>query len=158
MPQEIEHKFLLKKDLWRGQVQRSARMTQGYLQSSPASSIRVRIVGEQAFLNIKSATLGIARQEYEYPIPLAEAEQILATLCEKPFIDKTRHYVEHAGHTWEIDEFHGDNAGLLVAEIELGAVDEVFERPEWVGDDVSHEPKYYNSCLVKKPFSQWNSA
>lgn len=157
MPQEIEHKFLLKKDLWRGQVQRSARMTQGYLQSSPASSIRVRIVGEQAFLNIKSATLGIARQEYEYPIPLAEAEEILATLCDKSFIDKTRHYVEYAGHTWEIDEFHGDNAGLLVAEIELGAVDEVFERPEWVGDDVSHESKYYNSCLVKNPFSQWDS-
>jgi len=158
MPQEIEHKFLLKNDLWRAQVQRSARMTQGYLQSSPASSIRVRIMGEHAFLNIKSATLGIERQEYEYAVPLADAEELLATLCEKPLIDKTRHYVEHAGHVWEIDEFYGDNAGLMVAEIELNAVDEAFELPEWVGENVSHEPKYYNSCLVKNPYSQWDSA
>lgn len=155
MPDEIERKFLLRNDSWRSQVDRSVRQVQGYLGSVETCSIRIRIEGDQASLNIKSATLGISRSEYDYPVPLHEAEEMLEYLCRKPLIDKTRHFIQAGKHVWEIDEFHGDNDGLIVAEIELDHPDEPFERPDWLGEEVSHDPRYYNVCLVDRPYKDW---
>lgn len=155
MATEIEHKFLLVSDAWREQVERSERMTQGYLLAQAKSSVRLRIVGDQAKLNIKSATVGTARSEYEYSVPLADAQEMLENLAEGPLIDKTRHYVQHGNHLWEIDEFYGDNRGLIVAEVELNAVDEQFEKPDWLGEDVSLDVRYYNSMLTKNPYKNW---
>lgn len=164
MATEIERKFLLADDGWRAQADDGVVMRQGYLStfSSSAlpaqeikSSIRVRIAGEHANLNIKSATLGITRQEYEYAIPLSDANELLDSLADGPLIEKTRYHVQHGSHTWEIDVFAGDNQGLLVAEIELSAEGECFERPSWLGEEVSDDPRYYNVCLVKHPFKDW---
>jgi adenylate cyclase len=160
MATEIERKFLLANDDWRAQADAGTQMRQGYLSSGPANSeqkasVRVRIVGEHANLNIKSATLGVTRQEYEYPIPLSDANELLNSLADGPLIEKTRYHVGHGKHTWEIDVFAGDNQGLVVAEIELGSEDEQFERPTWVGEEVSDDPRYYNVCLVKHPFKDW---
>lgn len=152
---EIEHKFLVRDDRWRQEIERSVRMRQGYLTSDARCSVRVRVAGGQGFLNIKSGTLGIRRSEYEYPIPQAEAEEILDALCEKPLLEKTRHFVRHGQHVWEIDEFAGDNAGLIVAEVELSRPDEPFARPDWLGEDVSHDIRYYNSQLVRHPYKTW---
>lgn len=152
---EIEHKFLLKNDHWRQHVERSVRYKQGYLSSDQHSSIRVRISDSQAWVNIKSAVIGTQRLEYEYEIPLTDAEDILTLLCHKPLIEKMRHFVRHGQHTWEIDEFGGENAGLIVAEIELAAADEAFERPEWLGEEVTHEIKYYNNQLCLHPYRSW---
>ena len=105
---------------------------------------------------IKSGTLGIQRSEYEYSIPLAEAEELLDTLCEKPLLEKTRHFVRHHGHRWEIDEFTGDNSGLVVAELELKHPDDAFVRPDWLGEEVSHDIRYYNSQLARHPYSTWS--
>ena len=115
----------------------------------------MRVAGEAANLNIKSATLGVTRQEYEYAIPLTDANAMLNTLADGPLIEKTRYHVAHGKHTWEIDVFAGDNQGLVVAEIELAAEDERFERPAWLGEEVSADPRYYNVCLVKHPFNDW---
>ena len=156
MAVEIEHKFLIHDERWRQYVERSSRMRQGYLTSDAHCSVRVRVAEGQGYLNIKSGTLGIQRSEYEYPIPLADAEEILDTLCEQPLLEKTRHYVRFGGHLWEIDEFAGDNAGLIVAEIELSRPDEPFARPEWLGADVSHDKRYYNSQLARHPYRTWS--
>jgi adenylate cyclase len=155
MGTEIEHKFLLRDDRWRHQIERSVRMRQGYLTSDARCSVRVRVAGNQGFLNLKSGALGIQRSEYEYSIPLTEAEEILDTLCEKPLLEKTRHYLHVDEHLWEIDEFAGDNAGLIVAEVELRQPDEPFTRPDWVGEDVSHDIRYYNSQLARHPYRSW---
>jgi len=160
MPIEIERKFLLNNDDWRAQADNGVVMRQGYLNSiSPdteqKSSVRVRIAGEQASLNIKGATLGITRQEYEYRIPLADAHELLDTLADGPLIEKIRYHVPHGTHTWEIDVFAGDNQGLVVAEIELASEDEVFARPEWLGEEVSADARYYNVCLVQHPYKNW---
>ncbi len=155
MAEEIERKFLVAGDGWRQGVRKSVRYRQGYLSSDQSCSIRVRVSADSAYLNIKSATLGVQRMEFEYPIPLQDAQQLLDTLCEGPLVEKTRHYLEHRGHTWEVDVFEGANAGLVVAEIELDAEDEDFERPPWVGAEVSHDPRYYNVCLVRHPYSEW---
>jgi len=152
---EIERKFLVADERWREQADAGQRLAQGYLIGASHASVRVRIEGERANLNIKSATLGIQRQEYEYPIPLTDAREILDTLCEKPIIEKTRYHVEHAGHTWEIDVFDGDNAGLVVAEIELNHESESFESPDWLGEEVSDDVRYYNVSLVKHPYKEW---
>ena len=152
---EIERKFLLKDERWRNEVDAGTDYQQAYLVGAKAASVRIRIEGEQAFLNIKGATLGITRQEYEYPLPMADARSLLHDLCEQPIIEKTRYHLIHAGHEWEIDEFKGDNAGLLVAEIELVAEGEVFARPDWLGEEVSDDPRYYNVCLVKNPYKNW---
>lgn len=152
---EIERKFLLRDESWRDAADGGTRFRQGYLIGAERASVRVRIEGEQANLNIKSATLGIHRQEFEYPIPLDEAEELLNTLCEQPQISKTRYLVPYGDHTWEIDVFDGDNAGLIVAEVELAAEDEVFARPPWIGDEVSGDTRYYNVCLVKHPYKDW---
>lgn len=152
---EIERKFLLRDASWRAHAHRAERMLQGYLAGNDECSVRVRISGDDARLNIKSATLGIERLEFEYPLPVADAEQMLRTLCGTRTLEKTRHYLRHGAHEWEIDEFHGANAGLVVAELELAAVDETFERPPWLGAEVSDDPRYYNSRLVEQPYSHW---
>jgi len=152
---EIERKFTIKNESWRKQVSKSQRYIQGYLAGNERTSVRIRVAGESANINIKSATLGIFRQEYEYPIPLQDAEKMLADLCEKPVIDKVRHFVNYANKVWEIDEFNGENEGLIVAEIELNNIDEQFELPDWADKDVSDDKRYYNVSLVKHPFKDW---
>jgi len=159
---EIERKFLLVSDTWRHLVKRQQRMTQGYLNDAHAvytglenCSVRIRIAGSVAHLNIKSRELGSRRQEFEYPIPVADAENLMKLAC-SGIIDKVRHYVEHASHLWEIDEFQGDNIGLVVAEIELQAVDEAFLKPEWLGMEVTSLARYYNLALSSNPFSSWS--
>jgi adenylate cyclase len=154
---EIEHKFLLKNDEWRETADTGTRFRQGYLIGAERASVRVRIEGEGANINIKSATLGIRRQEYEYPIPLEDALELLDTLCEQPQIEKTRYRVPYGEHIWEVDVFAGDNEGLIVAEVELGAENEVFAMPPWAGKEVSEDTRYYNVCLVKHPFSEWRN-
>jgi adenylate cyclase len=157
MPQEIERKFLLKNDAWRAAAQRSVWMSQGYLASSGRVSVRVRVAGDEAWLNIKAGGLVASRREYEYALPVAEARELLEA-AEGPLIEKTRHYVEHGGKTWEIDEFHGANSGLVVAELELEREDEPFEPPEWLGKEVTDLERYYNVCLVKYPYGAWTEA
>lgn len=157
MPREIERKFLLKNDDWRRLAQRSQRMSQGYLASGGRVSVRVRIAGDEARLNMKAGGLVASRHEYEYPIPAADARELLA-LADGPLIDKTRHFVEYAGKTWEVDEFHGDNSGLIVAELELAREDEPFSRPPWLGAEVTQLARYYNVCLVKHPYRAWTDA
>ena len=152
---EIERKFLVVNDHWRAQAAPGIRYRQGYFSGSKTSSVRVRIEGEVARLNIKSATLGVTRREYEYPLPINDAHEMLKHLCDGPLIDKWRYHVQHDGHLWEIDVFEGDNTGLVVAEIELGSEDETFARPEWLGAEVSHDARYYNVCLAQHPFKDW---
>ena len=151
---EIERKFLVEGEQWRDQVSRSARYRQAYLSNSGGVSVRVRIAGEHANLNLKSATLDIARVEFEYEIPLTDAKALL-NLATGNVIAKTRHFVECKGHTWEIDVFEGANAGLVVAEIELNSVDEDFAHPPWLGAEVSDDPRYYNVYLAEHPYSGW---
>ncbi|ATD63992.1 adenylate cyclase [Janthinobacterium svalbardensis] len=151
---EIERKFLLQGDAWRGLGQ-AVLLRQGYLSSARERVVRVRIEGEQAMLTIKGANVGATRGEWEYPIPLADAAELLDGLCEQPLIEKVRHRIEHAGMLWEVDEFLGANAGLIVAEIELASEDQPFEKPEWIGVEVSGDARYYNANLIRHPFSQW---
>lgn len=155
MATEIERKFLLKNSSWKEFASDGTKYSQGYLVGGRHSSVRVRIQGARAFLNIKSATIDITRKEFEYEIPLSEATEMLETLCEKPLINKTRYLVKNESHVWEIDVFHGDNEGLVVAEIELNSRDESFHKPGWIGDEVSDDPRYYNVSLVKHPFKDW---
>ena len=152
---EIEHKFLLVNEHWRDCVTESVEYRQGYLSSVATTSIRVRTGGGRAWLNIKSAVIGTHRHEYEYEIPLAEANEMLDKLCQKPLIEKTRHFVEDNGNTWEIDEFFGDNQGLLVAELELEEVGQDFIKPDWLGEEVTHDMRYYNNNLAVHPYSEW---
>ena len=152
---EVEHKFLLANDNWRKLINQSMQFRQGYLTSEPTSSIRVRTCDNKAWLNIKSATIGTQRYEYEYEIPLRDANEIIDKLCRKPLIEKTRHLVQVDNHVWEIDEFEGENAGLIVAEIELEAAGEAFTLPEWVGEEVTHDLRYYNNNLSMHPYTEW---
>ncbi len=152
---EIEHKFLLANDDWRNLVSHSVKYRQGYLSSQPTSSVRVRTSNDQAWLNIKSATIGNQRQEYEYEIPLTDANEILNTLCRKPLIEKTRYFVTVDAHLWEIDEFEGDNQGLIVAEIELEDAGHSFTKPSWLGAEVTEDLRYYNNNLSLHPYSEW---
>jgi len=152
---EIEKKFLLLNDNWRQQVEKSVHFCQGYLVGSGKSSVRVRIQGDKANLNIKGATLGIRRQEFEYPIPIEDAKELLTTLCDNPLIEKTRHYVRIGEHVWEIDEFVGDNEGLIVAELELNDENDAIEIQDWLGKEVSLDKRYYNSMLILNPYKNW---
>lgn len=159
---EIERKFLLSDDSWRQLPSRSERIAQGYLVGAQAlrdgaarASVRVRRTGERAWLNIKSAQLGIERAEFEYPMPLVDAEQMLAELCDG-VLEKIRHHVVVDGTLFEIDEFFGDNAGLVVAEVELTAPDAPFPRPSWLGREVSHLVRYYNVNLIDHPYANWS--
>lgn len=159
---EIERKFLLANDEWRAAVAYSKHIAQGYLidvralrDGTARASVRVRVSGEQAWLNIKSVELGISRAEYELPLPLADAQSMLETLCDG-VLEKTRHHVEIDGWLFEIDEFRGSNHGLFVAEIELPAADASFPRPAWLGHEVSNLPRYYNVNLLEHPFARWS--
>ena len=157
---EIERKFLVLNDSWRAAADAGVQLKQGYLSrvtgaDAVRSSVRVRTEGIRAFLNIKSAALGIRRQEYEYALPLADAEEMLETLCISAVVEKTRYHVRVDAHVWEIDVFAGANAGLIVAEIELNDEDESFARPDWLGAEVSADPRYYNVCLAERPYCSW---
>jgi adenylate cyclase len=152
---EIEHKFLLANDEWRQHVSHSVKYRQGYLSSLATTSIRVRISDNHAWLNIKSATIGTHRHEYEYEIPVSDANEILTNLCRKPLIEKTRHFITDNGNLWEIDEFEGDNQGLIVAEIELEETGQTFSKPSWVGKEVTGDLRYYNNNLATHPYSEW---
>lgn len=161
MPIEIERKFLVTSDAWRAQSSRSVEMAQAYLNDLATLdagamnvSVRVRIQGDAAYLNMKSRELGTTRQEFDYPISVDDARALLA-LAVGGTIEKRRHYVEVGGRTFEVDEFFGDNGGLVVAELELDDADAAFERPDWLGDEVTHEPRYYNLALASRPFSRW---
>ena len=162
MALEIEHKFLVRDESWRAQVSRSQRMDQGYLGSLPVngedhgrSSVRVRVAGAEAHLNIKSRTAGHSRLEFEYPIPLAEAEEILSQ-CANLRIEKIRHWVPIGELCFEVDEFLGANQGLVVAEIELKTVGQYFPQPAWLGIEVTDDLRYYNTELAKHPWSRWS--
>lgn len=152
---EIERKFLVRNHGWRAAVRRSSVLRQGYLNNEIHCSVRVRISGDRATLNLKSVTIGAQRHEFEYEIPVADAHRMLDLLARKPLIEKTRHYVDVGPHTWEIDVFEGDNAGLVVAEIELKRADEAFEKPDWVGEEVTDDPRYYNTSLSIHPYQHW---
>ncbi|HEX7579010.1 MAG TPA: CYTH domain-containing protein [Thermoanaerobaculia bacterium] len=154
MGQEIERKFLVKGTAWKAQAA-GTLYRQGYLSSVKERTVRVRIAGEKGSLTIKGVSKGVTRTEFEYGIPVDEAAAMLDGLCERPLIEKTRYVAESGGYTWEIDEFHGDNDGLIVAEVELQSPDEKPPLPEWVGEEVSSDPRYFNSNLVKKPFKIW---
>lgn len=159
---EIERKFLVAGDAWRAAAHKVVAMAQGYLNDLGAvesgaqrASVRVRIEGDEAHLNLKSREPGHTRQEFDYIIPVVDARAMLA-LCIGGLIDKRRHYVNHGGHLWEVDEFLGDNAGLLVAEIELDSADEAFDLPAWAGKQVTDSLRYYNLALAARPYSQWS--
>ncbi len=151
---EIERKFLVCGDGWRAQASSHTRFSQGYLSRDPARTVRVRIAGERAFLTIKGATSGATRAEFEYAVPLADAQQLLA-LADGPVVEKVRHLCVVGGMTWEVDEFLGANAGLLVAEIELQSEDQVFMHPDWLGDEVTGDARYVNANLAVRPFTSW---
>jgi adenylate cyclase len=156
MAVEIERKFLLASDAWRAAVERSERLVQGYLGGERAS-VRVRIGGDSAFLNIKARARGAERLEFEYPIPLADAEQMLDALSLPGRVEKIRHHLHIHGAHFEIDEFLGDSRGLLVAEIELDSVDAAFPRPAWLGREVTDESRFYNVALAARPYAQWTA-
>lgn len=158
MATEIERKFLVRDDSWREQADGGEDYRQGYLHSDASLAVRVRLGGEEAWLTIKSSGEGLVRREYEYAIPSADAREMLDQLCHKPLIEKRRYLLTHAGHTWEIDVFAGDNQGLVVAEIELGDPGEVFERPAWLGKEVTQDPRYLNSSLSRHPYRLWSRA
>ena len=153
---EIERKFLVTSDAWRDEVSLSARLAQAYLTDGGRASVRVRIDGDHANLNIKQAVAGATRLEFEYPIPLEDAETLMRTLGGTR-IEKTRHWIPAGDLLWEVDEFAGDNAGLVVAEIELPTVDTAFEQPAWLGEEVTHDLRYYNNELSQRPFRRWPS-
>ncbi len=155
MPFEIEHKYLVNHPLWKQVVPaESKKVKQGYISSSPINSVRVRVLGQQGFVTVKGKSTGATRKEFEYEIPLEEAEEMLNLFCTE-MISKTRHYVVVGSHTWEVDEFHDLNAGLVVAEIELGSEDEKYELPSWIGLDVTSDKRYSNANLVLRPYSTW---
>jgi adenylate cyclase len=158
VPIEIERKFLVEGGAWRVLIERSVEFRQGYLAVNDACGIRVRLEGGRARLNIKSATLDIRRHEYEYEIPVGEGREMLDLLCAARQVVKTRNYLHFEGHLWEVDEFHGANAGLVVAEIELNVEDETFARPPWLGTEVSGDPRYLNSSLAQRPYSNWGDS
>lgn len=149
---EIERKFLVRGDDWRQGEGRY--LCQAYLNRDPARTVRVRIDGEQAFLTIKGRSVGATRSEFEYAIPVADARALLA-LADGPAVEKRRHLVPMGELVWEVDEFLGANAPLVVAEIELPREDQPFERPAWVGEEVTQDPRYFNSALAARPFSTW---
>jgi adenylate cyclase len=155
MAKEIERKFRVHSDAWRAEVERSTLLRQGYLANTARASIRVRLEGERALLSVKSMERGMSRDEYELSLPVADAREMLERLCEGIPIEKWRHIVVHEGSRWEIDEFLGENAGLVIAELELAHEQAAFARPSWLGAEVTLEERYYNFRLSQKPYRHW---
>jgi adenylate cyclase len=154
MGQEIEKKFLIKNDTWRG-LASGKDYCQGYLSDEKGRTVRIRTIGERGILTIKGPSIGSARLEFEYDIPIDDAREMLDKLCNKPLIEKRRHKIPHQGFIWEVDEFEGENKGLIFAEIELEHEEQSFDIPEFIGDEVTGDPKYYNANLVQFPYSKW---
>jgi len=154
MGKEIERKFLVRGDSWRAGAH-GKRYWQGYLSTVKERTVRVRVAGDQGYITIKGITVGAARAEYEYEIPLADANQMLDTLCERPIVEKTRYRIPQDDIVWEIDEFAGDNRGLIVAEVELKDEHQNYPKPAWLGEEVTGDPRYFNANLVAKPFTTW---
>ena len=154
MGKEIERKFLVRGDVWRSLAKGTA-YRQGYLNSAKERTVRIRAIDEKAFLTIKGLTVGATRSEYEYEIPLADCNAMLDALAEKPIIEKKRYKVPFEDLTWEVDEFFGDNAGLIVAEVELKSEGQAFRKPEWVGEEVTADPCYFDSNRIKHPYIKW---
>ena len=152
MATEIERKFLVKEGTWRNE--KGTEYRQGYLNSAKERIVRVRIIDDKGYLTIKGLTVGASRMEFEYEIPRPDAEAMLG-ICEKPLIEKNRYVVQEGGFVWEIDEFFGENLGLIVAEVELEREDQAFPKPVWVGAEVTGDPRYFNSNLIKNPFTKW---
>ena len=153
MALEIERKFLVKEDDWRNE--QGTMYRQGYLNSDEERTVRVRVIDDRGYLTVKGISRGAVRVEYEYQIPKAEAVAMLDDLCEKPLIEKRRYKIEYKGLVWEVDEFFGDNQGLIVAEVELESEDQVYIKPEWIGEEVTSDPKYFNANLIHHPYSKW---
>jgi CYTH domain-containing protein len=153
MALEIERKFLVKEGAWRNE--KGTKYRQGYLNSTKERTVRVRIIDDKGYLTVKGISRGAVRVEYEYEIPGAEAKAMLNDLCEKPLIEKTRCKIEHKGLVWEVDEFFGENQGLIVAEVELESEEQTVTKPEWVGEEVTSDPKYFNANLIHHPYSRW---
>ncbi|MFT4762512.1 MAG: adenylate cyclase [Paraglaciecola sp.] len=156
MPIEIERKFLLKNSKWRDQVNNGKEIKQGYLNSNANRTVRVRTKGKLGFMTVKSKTINATRKEYEYEIPIQDAKELLL-LCEQPLVEKVRFEIIHNQKIWEVDEFKGINEGLIVAEIELEDEQEKIELPDWIGEEVTLNKKYYNSSLIANPYSKWES-
>ena len=154
MGEEIERKFLVTGNEWKAD-RKGVHTCQGYLATGNDSTVRVRIMGEKAFLTIKGKTEGLSRSEYEYEIPVSDADEMLAQLCQQPYIEKYRYRVEYAGMEWEVDEFLKENEGLIMAEVELESEEQQVELPVWAGEEVSHDPRYRNVNLMKHPYSKW---
>lgn len=154
MATEIERKYLVLDETWRS---RAVGMVfrQGYLSTVKERTVRVRVVGDLGYLTVKGLTVGSVRTEFEYKVPIADAEQMLDELCEQPLIEKTRYVIEENGLTWEIDEFAGANEGLTVAEVELGDESQQVDPPDWVGEEVTNDARYFNANLIAHPFSEW---
>ena len=153
MGTEIERKFLVKEGAWREAS--ATRYRQGYLSTVKERTVRVRTISDKGYLTIKGITVGASRAEFEYEIPVADAEEMLDTLCEKPLIEKNRYKVVDGALTWEVDEFFGENAGLIIAEIELQSENQSFDKPEWVTEEVTADPRYYNANLINNPYTRW---
>lgn len=154
---EIERKFLVASDTWRQQAYQRRQIKQAYFCNTEKASMRIRISDQSGFISSKSMTTAIRRHEFEYPVPLHDAEFMLEHMCMGSAIIKTRHLVKLDQHIWEVDEFFGDNEGLLVAEVELAHEDEVFTRPDWLGTEVSDDARYFNMALVNNPFKSWTT-
>ncbi|AWV89030.1 CYTH domain-containing protein [Bradymonas sediminis] len=154
MAVEIERKFLVCSQLWRADVFDEIPMRQGYFESAPGATVRVRIEGERAVLTIKGPTVGLSRAEFEYEIPMADAREMLDTFCQGRQVEKVRYLVKHGEHTWEVDVFEGANAGLVMAEVELDRDDEAVATPEWIGEEVSHDRRYRNGYLARHPWAE----
>lgn len=154
MGTEIERKFLVNGEGWRVGAT-GTRYRQGYLNADPERSVRIRLAGSRGVLTIKGKATGAERLEFEYPLPQADAEQMLEALCRKPLIEKDRYRVRHAGMTWEVDVFHGENAGLVLAEVELETADQEIDLPPWIDREVTGDPRYFNLYLVQYPYSSW---
>ncbi|MEH1779116.1 MAG: CYTH domain-containing protein [Nostoc sp.] len=154
MAKEIERKYLVRGDSWRGLAE-GRIYRQGYIATQDKATVRIRIVGDKSYLTIKGPNIKYSRLEFEYPIPVEDAQEMLETLCERPFIEKIRYKIESGGLIWEIDEFDGVNKGLILAEVELSDENQQIELPTWIGEEVSDDSRYFNSNLVKYPFSQW---
>lgn len=155
MGKEIERKFLLVGDEWKA-LAKGTHYRQGYLNSAKERTVRIRTIDDKAFLTVKGITVGATRAEYEYEIPYADCTAMLDSLAEKPIIEKRRYKIPYGGLIWEVDEFLGVNEGLVVAEVELTSEDQAFEKPVWVGAEVTGDPRYFNSNLVRNPYSTWN--